>query len=149
MLAPAGPSATQAVSLGTVAGTDATADARVRIMLSALNAERASRGLSALALDPKLSAVAANFATDMSSRHFFSHNSPDGTTPFTRMDRANIQYGYAGENIALDETPAAAAEELWNSPPHRENILDPHYAKVGVGVQNSSDGLVVVEDFSD
>jgi uncharacterized protein YkwD len=139
----------QDLSLGAASGNVSAGDARVHIMLAALNAERASRGLAPLALDSKLSAIAANFATEMTKRHFFGHSSPDGDTPFTRMDRANYPYGYAGENIALDQTPASAAVALWNSPPHRENILEPHYAKVGIGVQTSADGLIFVEDFSD
>jgi uncharacterized protein YkwD len=149
MIGPAGSSAMHDVARGTAAGNVSASDAEVRVMLAALNAERSSRGLAPLTLDPKLSAIAANFATDMTARHYFSHSSPEGETPFTRMDRAHYRYGYAGENIALDQTPASAADALWHSPMHRENILEPHYAKVGIGVQTSNDGIIFVEDFSD
>jgi uncharacterized protein YkwD len=137
------------VAMGYGSTAIAPSNADVRVMLAALNAERTSRGLEPLGLDPNLCKLAANYASDMATRHFFSHRSPDGSTPFVRMDRAHIHYGYAGENIALDSDPQSAAQALWNSNPHRENILEPHYAKVGIGAIQSADGEIFVEDFSD
>jgi len=32
---------------------------------------------------------------------------------------------------------------------HRENILEPHYQKVGIGAIASAKGEIFVEDFSD
>ncbi len=140
---------TQSVVIGYGSTAIAPSNADVRVMLAALNAERASHGLEPLGLDPSLCKLASNYANDMASRHFFSHRGPDGSTPFARMDRAHIRYGYAGENIALDSDPASAAQALWNSAPHRKNILEPHYAKVGIGAIRSADGEIFVEDFSD
>ncbi len=121
----------------------------VRVMLAALNAERASRGLSPLGLDPDLCKIARSYASEMATRNFFSHTSPEGDDPFKRMDRAHYRYGYAGENIALDQSPTSAADALWHSEGHRENILEPHYQKVGIGAIQSPSGEIFVEDFSD
>ena len=139
------------IALGSApAGRIAPRDGDIRVMLSALNAERASRGLAPLGLDARLSKIAVNYATEMATRRFFGHQSPEGQTPFNRMDQAHYRYGYAGENIALDQDPSSAAEALWHSTAHRENILEPHYAKVGIGAIKSGDGSeIFVEDFSD
>lgn len=123
--------------------------AEIRSMLAALNARRAARGLALLRLDPTLCQVASAYALEMATRRFFGHNSPEGETPFQRMDRAHVQYGYAGENIALEPNAASASDALWHSPAHRENILEPHYARVGIAAASAPFGEIFVEDFSD
>lgn len=138
-------SGSQATSRMTVPNRTADTNA----MLAALNGRRTSKGLAALQLDPNLSAIAYEHASDMVTRSYFDHNTPEGVTPFQRMDKANYQYGYAGENIALDSSTSNAEAALWQSPEHRDNILGTHYAKVGISIVASSEGEVVVEDFSD
>ena len=123
--------------------------ADVNLMLAALNHRRAAKGLGALQLDSRLCDVAYEHAADMAVRNYFDHNTPEGVTPFQRMTRANVPYGYAGENLALDQSTSAAELALWQSPEHRDNILQPHYAKVGIAAVTSTDGLIFVEDFSD
>jgi uncharacterized protein YkwD len=118
-------------------------------MLNALNTRRASKGLTPLALDPSLTAVAFEHAADMALRSYFDHNSPEGVSPFGRMDNAHIAYGYAGENLALDQSTGAAELALWQSPEHRDNILGSHYVKVGIAAVDTTDGLIFVEDFTD
>ena len=149
MLGATGPSTEETIALGSSEGNISSRDADIRVMLSALNAERASRGLAPLGLDPNLCKIARSYAAEMAQRNFFGHTSPEGDTPFNRMDRAHYRYGYAGENIALDQSPVSAAEALWRSNAHRENILEPHYLKVGIGAIESSSGEIFVEDFSD
>lgn len=121
----------------------------VQAMLDDVNARRRSKGLAPLQLDPQLCAIARAHAVDMAARSYFDHDSPEGESPFERMDRAHYRYGYAGENLALDRSVDAAANALWHSPEHRENILEPHYAKVGIAAVVSPDGEIFVEDFSD
>jgi uncharacterized protein YkwD len=150
VLGTAAPSSTeQTVAYVGSAQSETPRDRDVRLMLAALNAQRASRGLAPLELDPNLSKIASSYASEMATRNFFSHTSPEGDDPFKRMDRAGYRYGYAGENIALDQSPSSAAEALWHSPGHRENILEPHYQKVGIGAIASAKGEIFVEDFSD
>ena len=118
-------------------------------MLRALNAARVANGLRRLALDPRLCTIARSHAFDMVERGYFGHVSPDGVSPFDRMVRAHYRFGYAGENLALDRSARAAALALWQSSEHRNNILEPHYAKVGIAAVASTDGEIFVEDFSD
>jgi uncharacterized protein YkwD len=118
-------------------------------MFVALNAHRRSMGRVALYLDPALCTIAYQHAADMVARSYFDHNTPEGLSPFARMDQAHYPYGYAGENIALDSNSAAADQALWHSTEHRENILSAHFVKVGIAAVAGSQGEIIVEDFSD
>ena len=67
-----------------------------------LNAVRRVARLPELALEPRLCDIARDHALDMAARNYFSHESPEGKGLVDRLDRADWQYGYAAENIALD-----------------------------------------------
>jgi uncharacterized protein YkwD len=115
-------------------------------LTSRLNAERAAAGLSALAIDTDLVAVARIRSQDMASRGYFSHTSPEGQTAFSLLDQRGIPYSWAGENLArnnypLAETVAVAIHDLMASPSHRDNILNPNYTRVGVGYAEDSSGM--------
>jgi uncharacterized protein YkwD len=118
-------------------------------MLVTLNAERAAHRLEPLAIDDRLVAIARSHAVDMAERRYFGHDTPEGLSPFARMARAHYRYSYAGENLALDQSEEAAAQALWNSSAHRSNILQPHFARVGIAAIAVRDGELFVQDFSD
>jgi uncharacterized protein YkwD len=81
---------------------------------------------------------------DMLVRHFFSHTNPDGLTAGERLKLFYSGPIYAwGENIwegsnhsAVDpEALARRIMDSWmSSSGHRQNILNPDYTHVGVGV---------------
>jgi uncharacterized protein YkwD len=127
--------------------TDAPAE---QTMFAYVNTQRTQRGLAALRSDPSLVAVARAHSTDMFRRSYFSHNTPDGLTPFDRMHAAGITYTSAGENIAYAPNVNIADTGLMNSPEHRANILDPRFTRLGVGIV--SGGLfeeMFTQDFAD
>jgi uncharacterized protein YkwD len=124
-------------------------DADVSLMLAAVNSRRAAKGLAPLSLEPRLCAIAYQHAADMVTRSYFDHNTPEGISPFGRMDQAHYPYGYAAENIALDQGEPQAELSLWQSPEHRNNTLGAHYLRVGIAAVTSRDGEIIVEDFSD
>lgn len=121
----------------------------VATLFTALNSARVANGLRPLALDSRLCEVARAHGLDMSRRRFFAHTSPDGATPFDRLDRAHVSYRFAGENLALERDPVAASRALVASPPHRRNMLEPHYARVGIAAIPSEDGVLFIEEFID
>ena len=45
--------------------------------------------------------LARAHSNDMFKRGYFSHYTPEGLSPFDRMEKAGINYQYAGENLAL------------------------------------------------
>ena len=49
-----------------------------------INNYRQSKGLHALAFDPKLTAIAREHSKDMADRNFFAHESPEGKDPTAR-----------------------------------------------------------------
>jgi uncharacterized protein YkwD len=120
-----------------------------RALFRDLNGARLAHGLRALSLDPKLCVFARAHAADMVARGYFGHNTPEGLTPFGRMDRAGWRYGYAGENLALDVDERTANRTLYRSNGHRDNMLEPHYTRVGISVVGTLEGEIFVEDFSD
>jgi uncharacterized protein YkwD len=104
-------------------------------ILSLVNQERASRGLSSLTLNEQLSVSAQKYAERMRDQKFFSHTSPDGTTYRMRNEAAGYtNWTWMGENIAYGQTSAAQVMDDWmNSKGHRENILEPKAKELGVG----------------
>jgi len=86
----------------------------------------------------------------MAQNNYFDHQSPDGRSPFQRMHADGCRFSYAGENIAMSASEPEAYDALYHSPEHRDNILNPHYTRVGIGIAAAPDGtLMFVQDFSD
>lgn len=109
---------------------------RVRAeMLSRVNAVRTAAGLPILVPDPSLDEAAQAHAQDLLARTYYSHVSPEGSTPMSRVQAA----GYPAEAVAENlHQIAGSVEEVmagWlHSPGHRRNILDPIVSELGVGV---------------
>lgn len=100
-----------------------------------VDAERSKAGLAPLAERPELDRAAQAHAEDMLARGYFEHASPEGRTVRER----SLAYGYrwraVGENIALGQLTVDEVMDSWmKSPEHRENILDPEYRDLGVGL---------------
>ncbi|MBQ9895632.1 MAG: DUF4214 domain-containing protein [Ruminococcus sp.] len=105
-------------------------------ILTLVNKERASRGLSPLTLNTELCKAADIRSKEIAS--YFSHTRPDGTICYTVLNGVNLPvYYHMGENIASGYTSASAVMTGWmNSQPHRENILSTDYKYIGIGVVN-------------
>ena len=118
-------------------------------MFRDVNSEREKQGLQPLAFDNQLRDVARAHSQDMFKRGYFSHYTPEGKSPFDRMESAGINYQYAGENLALAPTTPLAMQGLMNSPGHRANILSPNFHTVGIGVINGGIyGMMYSQEFT-
>jgi uncharacterized protein YkwD len=110
--------------------------------LCLLNGERADHGLPPLAANGKLASAASAFAQDLVAGSYFSHTGRDGSGVLDRIERTGYiredRAWRVGENLAWGTgalaTPAAIMQAWMNSPGHRDNILNPHYREMGVGV---------------
>jgi uncharacterized protein YkwD len=92
-------------------------------------------GLGHLKPSRILGEVARTHSRDMGARNFFSHNSPNGRGPKERLERAGFAWRAFGENIGCGQDTAEEILLTWmDSSAHRENILDPAYTEVGVGL---------------
>lgn len=144
------PESNETISLNfTVAkpSVDQTAEQQ---MVKAVNKERSERGLAPLVMDMNLRTVAREYATDMLQRGYFSHNNPEGFSPFDRMAIAGITYRSAGENLALAPNVDLAMQGLMNSPGHKANILSPNFGRIAIGVMDGGIyGQMFVQEFTD
>lgn len=115
-------------------------DMSVASLLSDTNQQRAANGEDALALNSQLNQAAQAKADDMAARDYWSHDTPDGKTPWTFMTAAGYNYQTAGENLAYGFATAADTLTGWmNSSEHRANILNTSYRDVGFGIINIAD----------
>lgn len=138
-VATAGPAAAAAVAL----------DAREQGLLEAMNARRASAGLSPLAVSAALTGVARTRSSDMLANGYFAHSSPSGQTWYSLLSSLGLSYSAGGENLAKVSGDAVtsvstAIEALMASPTHRANILNPAYRVVGVGAAVQGDSLTIL-----
>jgi uncharacterized protein YkwD len=117
-------------------------------VLDLVNTERTSRGLNPVVASAGAAQAAYGHAYDMEVRGFFSHVNPNGEDPGARLARAGVSNFGWGENIAEGQpTPAAVMDAWMASAGHRQNILNPSYGRLGVGVRLSSGGPFWVQDF--
>lgn len=119
-------------------------------MLVMINDERKKHHLRPLAADSAMRNVARAHSEDMFRRGYFSHNTPEGLDPFERMQRANISFRVAGENLAISPDLDKAFKGLMNSPEHRANILNSEFGRVGIGIAEDTErGLMISQEFRD
>jgi uncharacterized protein YkwD len=110
--------------------------------LCLLNAQRSAHGLRKLRANQRLRRAATGYAHLMASSKFFSHTSPSGSTPLSRIRSTRYLSGARGwaigENLAWGTGPLATPRRTvsaWmHSAGHRRNILDPAFREIGIGV---------------
>jgi Cysteine-rich secretory protein family len=121
---------------GSVLG--ASTDVSASELLSDTNTQRLDDHESPLLLNDRLTSAAQAKADDMVARNYWSHDTPDGQTPWTFITAAGYSYASAGENLAYGFSSSSALTNGWmNSPEHRANILNQHFSQVGFGVARS------------
>ena len=105
-------------------------------MLSQVNAVRAAHGLGPVALCANLSAAAQAYANLMAGTGWFNHTGPDGSNLATRAEASGyVGWLGIGENLAFGYTDVSGVMGGWlTSAGHAENILNPSYTHLGVGM---------------
>ena len=107
-------------------------------LLANTNLSRTENNEIPLSINSDLMKAAQAKANDMVKLNFWSHNTPNGTTPWTFISNSGYLYQSAGENLAYGFISSQAVMLAWmNSPEHRVNILNPDYRNVGFGIANS------------
>lgn len=108
--------------------------------LELVNQERAKVGAPPLQLKEDMNKAARDFSKDMVDRNYFSHVDPDGVDPWARMGKAGIA-NPGSENIAEGQTTPEEAVASWmESDGHRENLLNPNFKFMGIGVAVGANG---------
>lgn len=118
-------------------------------MLDLVNEERRNQNLAAVQWSQELSAGAEAHSYDMWKRDFFSHINLAGEDPDERRLKRGITTA-VGENLHFGAlTIEDAHESLMGSPPHKENILNPEWERLGIGIAKDENGqLFVTQWFS-
>lgn len=137
-----GGAGTAAPGAGTAAGSGAMAADESRI-LQLVNAERAKVGAKPLSASSECTRLARMKSQDMVDNNYFSHQSPTYGSPFDMLKANNVNYMYAGENIAMNQSADAAFRAWMNSEGHRKNILNPNFTELGVGIAPKGNGSYI------
>ena len=119
-----------------------------RQLLELANQARAQSGLRPLDPDQGLTLAARAHAADMAAQQQLSHQLPGEPSLSERVASASsLHLDQVGENVAYAATANQAQETIMNSPPHRENLMNPAYNVAGFGVVRSGSVLFVAQDF--
>ena len=104
-------------------------------MLARVNAARRSAGLAPLKRCVDLDLAAQAHARDLLERGYYSHRSPEGSTPSSRARAAGYPSDQVAENLHERTGPIELIVKDWlNSPGHRRNILNPDATELGIGL---------------
>jgi uncharacterized protein YkwD len=125
---------------GSIANLTISAGANEQIIFELTNAFRAFNGKPAFKWDDRLADAARKHSKDMHDRGFFSHDTPQGVTPYQRMTSAGYNFRSAAENIACGSPNGINMVHIWiNSAGHRENTLG-QQTEIGVGWFSGTQG---------
>lgn len=110
----------------------------VQRVVELMNVYRAEESLPPLHLDSSLMRAAEARMRDMEDGGWWSHESPEGTSPFTWIP-IDYDYVYAAENLAAGFETAPLLVQSWmESPGHRANILGAQYSDCGIAIIDGS-----------
>ena len=105
------------------------------VLIELTNEERTKDSLNALKENDLLDKAATMKATDMATKGYFAHVSPEGKKPWNWLQAVDYKYQYAGENLAVNFKDSADVTVAWmNSPTHKANIVKAEYTEIGTGV---------------
>lgn len=104
------------------------------------NQLRAAKGLSQLAVSPEVTAVARRWAAQMASAGAISHN-------MNLPNEVHLNWAKLGENVGTGGAVQAIQTAFINSPKHYENLVDPVWNYIGIGVVDSNGRIFVTVNF--
>ena len=117
------------------------------------NEIRERYGLGTVKLSSVLSNSATAKANAMLANNCWAHYCPEGKSPWAYFDEAGYVYEFAGENLAEGFYNVNLLMETWmNSQTHKDNILNPNYDEMGVGIvsgnfQGNTSNIIVAVHF--
>ena len=117
-------------------------------LLELANQRRSEAGVPPLRADKGLTEAARAHARLMVQREQLSHQFDGEPSLMPRLRESGLRINQAGENVALNASTKKAFEALMQSPPHRQNLLDPDFNVAGMAAFWSHGRLYVVQDFA-
>lgn len=120
-----------------------------QLMLELINSERAKKGVKPLIADSRLVKAARLKSQDMIDNDYFAHESAKYGAPSELVAAQGVSYHCVGENLAVSGTVQQAHRGLMGSPGHRQNILNPQFRLIGIGIIKGRRGVTVSQEFTD
>jgi uncharacterized protein YkwD len=118
-------------------------------LLDLLNSTRAQHGVPPLRMDGGLREVARTHSHDMAVGGYVGHGSFSLGSALDRLSHV-VAWGLVAENVTFAVSSSAAHRALVASQTHLENILEPRFHRVGIGVFSAGSlGLAVTQDFAE
>lgn len=106
------------------------------------NSIRKRNGIPILSWSSTAAKAAQKHSIDMAENAYFDHYSLYNKTPGDRLKEEGIYYQSIGENIIAGYENAIVCSHAWfNSPEHRDNILNKNYRSLGVGFTYLEDSI--------
>ena len=118
-----------------------------RRLMDLVNQVRGRKGRMRLRWDDDLAYAASSHLKDMLAYGSVSHRSPMYGNLTSRLERLDIQYEVAFENLATAPSLDEAHWHLMLSAGHRRNILDPRLTHIGIAVTRERGQVWVAEIF--
>ncbi len=117
------------------------------------NDARSDNHLATVTWNETLATAARAKAEDMAKNGYFAHVSPDGTVPWSWIQKAGYRFQNAGENLAVNFTDSQDVVDAWmDSPTHRANLLGAGFTEIGVGMATGTyegrESVFVVQYFA-
>ena len=135
--------------LGTAASTWAQTSPQEKQLLQQLNESRKEAGLPPLEWDERLADAARLHSKKMADSSQLGHVLPGEPAVADRIAATGIRFNRSAENVGYNSDFDDIQRAWMESPGHRENILNPNYTVVGIGVAKSDDGLYyATQDFA-
>jgi uncharacterized protein YkwD len=134
--------ATAAVAVPTAIARETDTHLGSKAILAEINEVRVEHDLQPVRLAHPLKGAARAHSSEMGRLGYFGHDSADGTSFWERVESYYASDGYrywsVGENLLWSAnalSPARAVAMWMDSPPHRQNLLDPDWRLVGLSVK--------------
>lgn len=112
-----------------------------------INQDRAAYGVNPVSINMTAVQAATAKAQDMITNNYFGHDSPTYGMPSQMLTEFGVTYTTTGENIAEVANVEVANSDFMSDTGHKDNILNPAFTQVGVGVLPYNGYEVVVEEF--
>jgi uncharacterized protein YkwD len=129
------------VAIGLLPTTAAWADrdSDETSFVTQINALRTAQGVAALRVEAGLTAKARAWAQTMADKNTIWHSQlSDGIT---------ADWQKLGENVGMGGSVDGLHVAFVNSPHHYENLVDPAFDSIGIGVVRAGNTLFVAEEF--
>lgn len=112
----------------------------IYLELAVINGFRAEKGIAPLKLSDELTQIACARAEEIAWSGKHSHTRPNGKKFSSMLKDAGITEGIAGENIGWGYETVNDVCEAWkNSQSHYENIMNPDFVEIGIGIAADPD----------